>query len=294
MLVKIREDVFARTVIDGIEFYGKNSFKLKTQNENLKAFAMKLEDGIDVNLKFNNLEAKLIDKLNDKGILINYEFSNDRNAIWEAHLNVNGPLKNKSVLVIGVGGTGSIIADHLARFGVLKIGIVDGAKLDSPDLNRQFCYKKENVGKYKVDLLKDHIESQTNCKVVESYREYLNSSNLDIFKKDYDLIINCADKPKFEIQCLAVKLSQIKKIPILFGSVGILDYVVGPFLNSESKKEKFLQTIYEEKKLFSFSNKVIKGSNPILNTLASVEIAKVAYEYLAGLEKLHFEKIEYM
>ena len=118
-------------------------------------------------------------------------------------------LKKKKVLVCGVGGVGSFVAEALARSGIGYLTIVDYDVIDSSNLNRQLMTNKNNIGKNKVEALKERLESISNCKV-EAINTYIDES----FKlKKYDYVIDCIDslKSKFSL----VKKCHKKGIPVL-------------------------------------------------------------------------------
>ena len=57
---------------------------------------------------------------------------------------------NSKVLIVGIGGLGSPVADLLARCGVGYIGAIDHDKVDISNLQRQILYTSKDVGKFKV------------------------------------------------------------------------------------------------------------------------------------------------
>lgn len=118
-------------------------------------------------------------------------------------------LKKKKVLICGVGGVGSFVAEALARSGIGKLILVDYDLIDESNLNRQLMTTKYNVGKIKVEELKKRIESISDCKV-----EIINTYIDEKFKiKKCDYVVDCIDslKSKFEL----VKKAHEKKISIL-------------------------------------------------------------------------------
>ncbi len=58
--------------------------------------------------------------------------------------------------IAGVGGIGSNVAVHLVRAGCTSLKIVDFDRVDVSNLNRQF-YFRDQVGGYKVDMLRDNL-----------------------------------------------------------------------------------------------------------------------------------------
>ena len=66
-------------------------------------------------------------------------------------------LKNAKVAVFGIGGVGSFVCEGLARSGVGNFILIDYDKSDESNINRQVIATMSNIGKYKVDLMKERI-----------------------------------------------------------------------------------------------------------------------------------------
>ena len=87
-------------------------------------------------------------------------------------------IQNSKVLVVGCGGLGSPVIDLLSRAGVGKIGMMDHDKVSLSNLHRQIMFTADDVGKYKVNILKKKI-SKINKKVkVKIYRNKADEKNL--------------------------------------------------------------------------------------------------------------------
>lgn len=119
-------------------------------------------------------------------------------------------LKNKHVLICGVGGVGSFVAEALARSGVGELTLVDFDKVDSSNLNRQLMANKSNIGSIKVDELKKHLEDISDAKI------HINNVFIDnLFKldKDYDYVVDCIDTltSKFHLN----KICHEANVPII-------------------------------------------------------------------------------
>ena len=71
----------------------------------------------------------------------------------------------KKVLICGVGGVGSFVAEALARSGIGHIDIVDFDVVDPSNLNRQLLSTKNNIGEIKVEVLKKRLEEISDTKV---------------------------------------------------------------------------------------------------------------------------------
>ena len=65
---------------------------------------------------------------------------------------------NSKVLIIGAGGLGCPVIDNLTRSGVKNITIADNDKISLSNLHRQTMYNTNDIGKYKVDVIKNKIK----------------------------------------------------------------------------------------------------------------------------------------
>lgn len=100
---------------------------------------------------------------------------------------------NGKVLIVGAGGLGAPIGLYLAAAGVGTIGIVDADVVDLSNLQRQVIHFTKDVGTPKVESAKAKMNAINPDVKVNTYHEFLDSSNaLDIIK-DYDFIIDGTD-----------------------------------------------------------------------------------------------------
>jgi sulfur carrier protein ThiS adenylyltransferase len=84
--------------------------------------------------------------------------------------------------IAGVGGIGSNVAMHLVRAGYTAQKLVDFDRVELSNLNRQF-YFIDQLGKYKVDMLRENLLRINPDAVLETERVRLTSENmLDTFR----------------------------------------------------------------------------------------------------------------
>lgn len=69
-------------------------------------------------------------------------------------------IQHSCIAVIGVGGIGSLTATILAGSGVGKLILVDPDRIEESNLNRQFLYKRSDIGEYKVDVLARELKER--------------------------------------------------------------------------------------------------------------------------------------
>ena len=100
-----------------------------------------------------------------------------------------------SVLLVGVGGVGSPLAQMLHRSGLGKLTLADGDRVQTTDLHRQILFTDEDVqqGLPKVRAARKALESQGGRCVVESHEGNLTPRNvLDLFR-GHDVVIDATD-----------------------------------------------------------------------------------------------------
>ena len=102
-------------------------------------------------------------------------------------------LTGAKVLIVGVGGLGCSVAQHLVASGVGYIGLLDFDRVDISNLNRQILFSEADEGRYKVEVAKEALLKINDQVHIRSYQEHLSfETALDLFP-DYDIIIDGTD-----------------------------------------------------------------------------------------------------
>ena len=119
-------------------------------------------------------------------------------------------MKEKKVLICGVGGVGSFAAEALARSGVGYLTLLDYDKVEASNLNRQLMSDKFNIGESKVYVLKKRLEAVSDSKI-DTIETFINDSF--VLDKDYDYVVDCIDTltGKYTL----VKLCHQAGVPVL-------------------------------------------------------------------------------
>jgi hypothetical protein len=100
-------------------------------------------------------------------------------------------IRQMTLLIAGC-GIGSSVAVCAARMGFEKFILVDGDVVDPHNLNRQF-YEFADIGKSKVESLKDKILRINPEATVEAIQAYLNADNTDDIVKNADIVFDTVD-----------------------------------------------------------------------------------------------------
>lgn len=126
-------------------------------------------------------------------------------------------IKQKTILVIGLGGLGGFILDSLARLGVKKIKLIDFDNFDITNLNRQLLSTEKNIGSSKVLEGKKYIHSINSLINIEIFNSKFEECCFKTIFKDTDIVFDCCDNivTKFNIE----EQCQIFNIPLIYGSV---------------------------------------------------------------------------
>lgn len=118
-------------------------------------------------------------------------------------------IQKAKVLVLGCGGIGSLAAMNLAASYVSEISIVDPDVIEESNLNRQFFWRRSDIGQKKVDILKNEIISRHPELCVYTYSDFLSEESLESLVNSMDLVILTADEPigvyDARLKALAIK-----------------------------------------------------------------------------------------
>lgn len=125
-----------------------------------------------------------------------------------------GELKNKTVLVLGVGGVGGYVVESLARSAIGHLILIDYDKVDVTNINRQIIATHDTIGKSKVECFKERIKKiNPNC-VVDVYNTFYGEENKDLFfNQKIDYIVDCCDTLNSKV--LIIKEAYKRKVPII-------------------------------------------------------------------------------
>jgi len=123
-------------------------------------------------------------------------------------------IKNSSVIVFGVGGVGGYAIEALTRAGIGNIGIVDNDVINLSNLNRQIVALHSNIGRYKVDVMKERmLDINPNIKT-DVYNIFFDENTVNDFNfKKYDYVIDAIDFVKSKL--LLVEICKKLNIPII-------------------------------------------------------------------------------
>lgn len=183
-------------------------------------------------------------------------------------------LLQAKVLVIGAGGLGCPVLQNLAGMGVGTIGIVDGDTVAESNLHRQLLYTLEDCGKSKAFTASMAIQKMNPLIQVQTFSDFLTSSNADEIIPHYDVIVDCTDD--IPVRYLINDMAVIYKIPVVYaslhkfqGQLSVFNYKNGPSYRCLFPEENITA-------IPTCSITGILGVLPnILGTLQALEVVKI-------------------
>ena len=197
---------------------------------------------------------------------------------------------SSKVLIIGVGGLGSPVAEFLSRAGVGSIGVVDDDMVSISNLHRQSLYNTSDIGKFKVKIAKDKIKKINPNTKVTIYRIRLNNNNFKKIINDYDYIVDGSDNftTKFLLNDFCLKYKKV----LVTGAISKFDGHIFTF-NFKNKKIPCLRCFFQESNisddLLNCESEGILGTVAgIVGTIQANEVLKKILDIGTGLDEYIF------
>ncbi len=101
-------------------------------------------------------------------------------------------LKNSRILQIGAGAVGCETGKCLALAGIGEIVIADFDTIERSNLNRQFLFCDDDVGKEKAMVAAEHLKSLNPDLTIVGIHEDITKKNPEFFS-NFDLFLGCVD-----------------------------------------------------------------------------------------------------
>jgi len=116
-------------------------------------------------------------------------------------------LKRLRVGIVGMGGTGSPVAEQLYRLGVGHLRLFDGDRFEVTNVNRVYGSSLDDNEKLKVEIAKGHLDQiglPTTVDIVPTHITYETAAQA---LRDCDVVFGCTDKelPRAVLTQLAIR-----------------------------------------------------------------------------------------
>lgn len=185
---------------------------------------------------------------------------------------IHNRIQNKTILIIGFGGIGTIVVDNLQRMGFKNFILIDYDIVEPSNLNRQMFFNEQYYGEFKVDVAESELLN--GCNIKKCYKNINSVSDLEKLNvNNVDFLINCADTPT-NIVNIVNEFAKKYKIPTISGSVGTETGTWGPIYDTNN--------LYHPIDIEN-NDMSIKGSNASTNSIISSFIAFEVMLYITNL-----------
>ncbi|MEU2771201.1 HesA/MoeB/ThiF family protein [Streptomyces diastaticus] len=143
-------------------------------------------------------------------------------------------LLSARVGILGLGGVGGLVAQHLVAAGVGTFHLVDDDTVAKHNLNRQFTYAPEDVGAPKTEALARYLRRVRPEAEVTGYRRRItDEAGLDaVFGpgRRLDLLVLAADVPS-DLPATVARWAAVTGTPFSMGAVGVGTGFWGPLVD---------------------------------------------------------------
>jgi tRNA A37 threonylcarbamoyladenosine dehydratase len=134
-------------------------------------------------------------------------------------------LKHKHVLIAGIGGVGSFVAEAIVRAGVGKVTFIDHDVVSESNLNRQLIALQSTIGQSKVEVMKQRaLDINPDIKVT-IIKDFIRPENIDelLSKTSYNYVLDCIDSISSKVAL--VTACQQQHVPVIssMGAGGRID-----------------------------------------------------------------------
>ncbi|XP_022172242.1 SUMO-activating enzyme subunit 2 [Myzus persicae] len=113
------------------------------------------------------------------------------------HPELQNLIKESKVLLVGAGGIGCEVLKNLVLTGFGELEVIDLDTIEVSNLNRQFLFSKESVGKAKSHVAKDSVlKFNPNVNITSHLGDIMDTKYGVAFFNKFQLVINALDNKK--------------------------------------------------------------------------------------------------
>lgn len=137
-------------------------------------------------------------------------------------------LQNAHVLVAGVGGVGSYVAETLGRGGIGELTLIDSDVIELSNLNRQLHALQSTVGQPKVEAMGERLKDINPEIALHLVFDRITEDFFatDVMQAPYDFIVDAVDDVQAKL--MLIRFAKEHQIPVI-SSMGTANKVENRF-----------------------------------------------------------------
>lgn len=133
-------------------------------------------------------------------------------------------LKDANVLVVGLGGVGSMAAEMICRSGVGTMTIIDGDTIQPGNLNRQIPAIHSTLNRPKVEVMGERLLDINPGLQLTILNEFINEERIpEILNEPFDFVVDAIDTLSPKISLIYHSVQNGLRLTSSMGSGGKLD-----------------------------------------------------------------------
>lgn len=135
-----------------------------------------------------------------------------------------GRLQNRNILVIGLGGVGSMAAEMICRSGIGKMTIVDGDRVQPGNINRQIPATHGSLDRDKAVVMGERLRDINPGLELTVINEFIKEERIpEILQAPFDYVVDAIDTLSPKIYLIYHTVNQGHKLASSMGSGGKVD-----------------------------------------------------------------------
>ncbi len=142
-------------------------------------------------------------------------------------------IKNARVLVVGIGGIGSLTLQYLTAMGVGTLGFIDFDSIEEENLSHQVLYGMNDIGKLKAVVTRERLQGMNPLIQINMLNVQLNQDNAGAILPGYDIVVDATNNlpASYLINDSCLKYSRVMvygKVSDMEGRLSVFNYMGGP------------------------------------------------------------------
>src|SRR3990170_2721456 len=183
-------------------------------------------------------------------------------------------LRRSKVVVVGLGGLGTISALYLALAGVGHLRLIDQDTVELNNLHRQVLYSVDNLRYPKVEAAADRIRQVNPNVKVEPIPENVRESNIDRLVSGVDCIVDGLDNMR--TRYLLNRACVQHEIPYVFGAAIGIEGNLSVFSSPETPCLECVLPNLDDRRLPTCDTRGVLGATTgIIGSLQAMETIKL-------------------